>query len=93
MYPENRWFKSPEIWNHGYPITGYGTVCMPDDSNKAWGGWPDDSNKAVSSYHIGVDGGDLLESGTGPVGVKFTMWSSEDTKCHLPMLHVLIFAP
>ena len=22
---------------YGYPIAGYGNVCMPDDSNKAWG--------------------------------------------------------
>ena len=29
IYPENRLFKSPEIWND-YPITGYRTVCMPD---------------------------------------------------------------
>ena len=21
----------------GYPIAGYGTVCMPADSDKAWG--------------------------------------------------------
>ena len=37
VYPENRVFESPEIWNYDYPITGYGTVCMPDDSDKAWG--------------------------------------------------------
>ena len=30
IYPKNRLFKSPEIWNYDYPITGYGTVCMPD---------------------------------------------------------------
>ena len=35
--PEHRLLKSPEIWNYDYPMTGYGTVCMPDDSNKAWG--------------------------------------------------------
>ena len=23
--------------SYGYPIAGYGTVCMPDDSDKAWG--------------------------------------------------------
>ena len=22
---------------YGYPIAGYGDVCMPDDSDKAWG--------------------------------------------------------
>ena len=22
---------------YGYPVAGYGTVCMPDDSDKAWG--------------------------------------------------------
>ena len=29
--------ESPDIWNFDYPITGYGTVCMPDNSDKAWG--------------------------------------------------------
>ena len=37
IYPENRLFKSPEIWNYEYPIAGYGTVCMLDDSDEAWG--------------------------------------------------------
>ena len=37
IYPQNRSFESPEIWNYDYPITGYGTVCMADDSDKAWG--------------------------------------------------------
>ena len=37
IYPENRLFKSPEVRNFDYPITGYGTVCMPDGSDKAWG--------------------------------------------------------
>ena len=35
--PENRLFKTPELWNFEYPMTGYWIVCMPDDSDKAWG--------------------------------------------------------
>ena len=37
IYPGSRLFKSPEIWIFYYPMTGYGTVCMPDGSDNAWG--------------------------------------------------------
>ena len=30
-------FRIPILDKYGYPIAGYGNVCMPDDSNKAWG--------------------------------------------------------
>ena len=39
-FPGFRIFQIPEVWFmglYGYPIAGYGDVCMPDDSDKAWG--------------------------------------------------------
>ena len=29
--------RFPALWKYDYPIAGYGTACISDDSNKAWG--------------------------------------------------------
>ena len=55
-FPGMRIFQTSGFMGlYGYPIAGYGTVCMPDDSKKAWGmlfeseAWPLPSGAAESA--------------------------------------------
>ena len=68
IYLENRLFKSPAIWNYDYPITGYRTACMPDDSLGAAESAPEpfESNKISIFYLTRKGSGQASDSNSIP---------------------------